>query len=796
MTKPFSRTTTGPMPFRSRPRRGSTIPTTVGLAWVCLILFASAGLVRAAGPQVAADLNFEQTEPGREPAAWKLRPLSRSHGYRVQVTDTKPLEGRRCLEIRQPNYQGWGHTGLVTQTVPAEGYRGQRVRFRAAARVEPLTVRGYAALWLREIRPRFRPGHADDMADRPIFAADWTRGQAVIDVAPDAESLEVGFLLNDAGTAWFDDAALEVVGPAGQGNVPPRPLTERGRANLIAFTRLLGYVRYFHPSDQVAALNWDRFAIEAVDLIEGAASADQLAAGLTDLFAPLAPTVQVFPAGKAPPLPEALTRAPADARLVAWRHVGVAGNWMRAFQSARVTDRKLPGAPELALSPEPLGKPGEPFAADLGGGVACRVPLVLFATAEGTLPRPTRKPILRGRPDSFPPTGDDRTTRLADVAIAWNVLQHFYPFFDEVKVDWPAVLRDSLTRAATDPDAAAFQDTLRRLAARLDDGHGVLRGGSGTSPLDGALPLAWDWFEGRLVVVNADPAHAGRVKPGDVVTRIDGRPAARAVEAVEQLVSGATPQFRRYRALMDLRNGPAGSAVSLELQTPGGETYTAKLTRQPADDSPLRGPSLREARLERLVELKPGVWYVDLDRITDGEFEKLVMPRLMKARGAVFDVRGYPALGMQVLTRLADRPLTSELYQNVVTRFPDRRGVVYDGKPWKIGPEQPHLTLKAAFLTDGRAVSYAETFLSLVARHRLGPIVGGPTSGTNGGVNVYVLPGGYRLSFTGQKARKLDGAPHHGVGVAPTHPVARTIRAIAQGRDEVIEKALSLVSDG
>src|SRR5262249_11213948 len=95
--------------------------------------------------------------------------------------------------------------------------------------------------------------------------------------------------------------------------------------------------------------------------------------------------------------------------------------------------------------------------------------------------------------------------------------------------------------------------------------------------------------------------------------------------------------------------------------------------------------------------------------------------------------------------------------------------------------------------TDGRAVSYAETFMALVARGRLGPIVGGPTSGTNGGVNVYVLPDGTRLSWTAQKARKLDGSWHHGIGVQPTGLVQRAIKAIAEGRDEMIEKALELI---
>jgi C-terminal processing protease CtpA/Prc len=245
--------------------------------------------------------------------------------------------------------------------------------------------------------------------------------------------------------------------------------------------------------------------------------------------------------------------------------------------------------------------------------------------------------------------------------------------------------------------------------------------------------------------------------------------------------------------MQDLRNGPAGEPVALGLRPPQGPAYTVTLTRQPADDFPLRGPGLREWRLERLAELKPGVLYLDADRLTAADLETVLLPRLAKAKAVVIDVRGYPSIPMELLGLFADKPLVSERYQLPVTRFPDRRGVTAAGEPWRLDPQQPHLTAKLALLSDGRAVSYAETFLALAARGRLGPIVGGPTSGTNGPVNLYVLPGGYRFSFTNGMTHKLDGGRHHGVGVLPTAPVSRTLKAIAEGRDEVIEKALELL---
>ncbi len=199
------------------------------------------------------------------------------------------------------------------------------------------------------------------------------------------------------------------------------------------------------------------------------------------------------------------------------------------------------------------------FEADLGGGVSCRMPLVLFADERGTLPRATARPRKSVKPDEFPPTGDDRATRLADVALIWNVFQHFYPYFDCVETDWPAALGEALNSAAADPDAAAFHDTLRRLVAQVDDSHGFVRGGSGTFAIDGALPLAWDWVEGQLVVTDVEAgARKSGIKPGDVVRKLDGRPAIARVQNAERLVCGATPQFRRFRATSGLAQRPGG----------------------------------------------------------------------------------------------------------------------------------------------------------------------------------------------------------------------------------------------
>jgi len=41
---------------------------------------------------------------------------------------------------------------------------------------------------------------------------------------------------------------------------------------------------------------------------------------------------------------------------------------------------------------------------------------------------------------------------------------------------------------------------------------------------------------------------------------------------------------------------------------------------------------------------------------------------------------------------------------------------------------------------------------------------------------------------------KQDGSRHHGVGILPTVPAARTLAGIAAGRDELLERAVEVAS--
>jgi C-terminal processing protease CtpA/Prc len=425
--------------------------------------------------------------------------------------------------------------------------------------------------------------------------------------------------------------------------------------------------------------------------------------------------------------------------------------------------------------------------ADLGAGVSCSVPLSLPADDKSTLPKATAKAVASAKPAGFVPNGNDRATRLAAVMLAWNIFQHFYPYFDVVKTDWPGELKLALAAAATDKDDRAFLNTLRRLVAALHDGHGGVY--MKNAEMNVQLPLSWDWIEDRLVVTRVPPKLAEDLKAGDVILRINGRAITSLIAEQEKLISGATPQWKRWQALRILKEGPKDSEASLAVQRRPGVVKTVKVTR---DLEGIEADDVAEQRPAKVEEIQNGIMYVDIDRITDKDFTGAI-PQLEKAKGIIFDLRGYPKASFEAIGHLIDKPVTCAQWHIPTVLYPDRQNVAFHFSNWTIEPKKPRFEAKIVYLTDGRAISAAETYMGIIEHYKLAAIVGSPTAGTNGNVNPFTLPGGYSVSWTGMKVLKHDGSQHHGIGIQPTVPVRRTIQGVAAGKDEVLDKAIEVV---
>ncbi|MCH9023001.1 MAG: hypothetical protein IID32_09580, partial [Planctomycetes bacterium] len=132
------------------------------------------------------------------------------------------------------------------------------------------------------------------------------------------------------------------------------------------------------------------------------------------------------------------------------------------------------------------------------------------------------------------------------------------------------------------------------------------------------------------------------------------------------------------------------------------------------------------------AELAPGIVYFNLDRATIAELNR-VMAKLERARGIIFDLRGYPGqAGIELMQHLIDVPATSAVWIVPVVTLPDQARVKWSElERWALAPKSPRLMGKIVFLTGGGAISYAESIMGIVESYKFGEIVGSTTAGTN-----------------------------------------------------------------
>jgi uncharacterized protein (TIGR03437 family) len=421
--------------------------------------------------------------------------------------------------------------------------------------------------------------------------------------------------------------------------------------------------------------------------------------------------------------------------------------------------------------------------ASLGNGLTARVPVALYMNGQGTLPsRPSAWPT-----DYWTRDVADRGTRLADVILAWNVFQHFYPYFDVEQVDMPGELSRALASAAVNTGPDDFLATMQKLVAALKDGHGRVS-------YDGAVtynvPLVWAWAEAQLIVTRVKDDQGQGVQPGDRILTIGGRDLGEVMAQQATLEAGATPQWIRWRVLQDITICD-GKTQQMQLEI---EPYAALGSRRTVQFACRQGDTdWSEPRPAESAELAPGLMYIDLGRITAATLAA-VMPRLQSATGIVYDFRGYPQIWPpSFLQNLTTTTLQSEIFLVPTPTLPDETQMTFMQGGWSLDPQTPYLAAKRIFLIDARAISQAETDMDLVEHYKLADFVGEPTAGTTGNVIPFTLPGGFHVQWTGMKVLKPDGSRFHGVGIRPNIPASRTRRGIAEGRDEILQRGVQLV---
>jgi len=383
-----------------------------------------------------------------------------------------------------------------------------------------------------------------------------------------------------------------------------------------------------------------------------------------------------------------------------------------------------------------------------------------------------------------------------------------YPFAAEKEVDWDAIYNEITPLVGLATSDLTFHLLITRFGELLADTHvgyasvpilqNLLIGGVGISGL-----VMTD--DGELVVTGVgrgSPAAQAGIQVGDILTSIDGIPAARALDETPLLLSSAsTPHGRAFFQAMTLLQGRIGSSVTLRWESPDGERE-ATLTRVPDASALLTALGLAGSS-GRVVEgrvLDSGLGYIRVRSFAQevsaaaGLFASALEDLIAAGvPGVIIDVRsnsgGIPQLAMAMAGHFfTDYERVIDLY------YADGKGDFQYRGFIEILVSEPHYAGPVAVLVDPLTGSAGDVFVYAMRFHNRAIVVGHtPTGGFTGEVSdgQYLLPGALTVQVpTGRPTDPLTGATVlEGVGVAPDVRVPLTRETVLSPEDEVLQAA-------
>ncbi len=369
----------------------------------------------------------------------------------------------------------------------------------------------------------------------------------------------------------------------------------------------------------------------------------------------------------------------------------------------------------------------------------------------------------------------------------WQTVGRSYPCFELKHIDWPAVGEEFLPRAREAESVGELGLLCMELLARLEDSHAQLLAGQVTLPVP-PLPI-WDAGLACLVADGGDPAvyylvpdgpaaKAG-LQVGMTIERINGQPAASAIDDTMSLLSRyygySSRRYLRYDAhRLFARQLEQGAALSLDARDADGNSHhyalSATLRAAYLPRLPVPVPGIDENRNVSWKLLTGNIGHIYVRRIREDLTASLdrAVADLAAADGLIIDVRGNSGGGFDA----------REAFKNFAAERDSDE------------PHHPRFDGPLALLIDARCISAGEGWASWFVAGKRARLFGETTAGASARKTVYELKNkAFKARFPIKAYRGFLDRPIERRGLEPDVPLMQRAQDLAEQRDTVLEAA-------
>ncbi|WP_158825704.1 S41 family peptidase [Mucilaginibacter lacusdianchii] len=383
----------------------------------------------------------------------------------------------------------------------------------------------------------------------------------------------------------------------------------------------------------------------------------------------------------------------------------------------------------------------------------------------------------------------------------WNMVAYYFPYKDLIGEDWDNALKAMIPEFINAQTPLAYKLAAWRMIDRIHDTHANLYSNYSDQEMlnfmggPRQLPVIILRVEDQYVVAGLrDSINYPQLQLGDVILKIDGQSVT---ERAEKLMpyACASNQITAYRnvGLNLLRSKQ--DTIHLQIVRKGKliDLHVPSLNNQEFGQMVLQAAARAEKQLPYRL-LNPQVGYVRFD-MTHSNFVKEMFDSFKATKGMVVDLRNYPAVSVNHLLRkyLNERPVTFAKFKYTDTSHPS---LFINEKEQTFGAinKKPYQG-KVVVLVNEQSQSNAEFVAMALRACKRVVIMGSQTAGADGNISRINLPGGLYTYFSGIGVYYPDGSGTQRIGIVPDMEVKPTLKGLSEGRDELLEKAMTWLAN-
>ena len=410
-------------------------------------------------------------------------------------------------------------------------------------------------------------------------------------------------------------------------------------------------------------------------------------------------------------------------------------------------------------------------------------------------------------PKEPPLTQQQRQLNLESFDYVWTTIRdkHWDPELGGL--DWEAVRDELRPRVEQATLMSASRVAMYEMISRLDKSHfavipaeayKILGQPAGEGSLDGVTGIDLRVIDGHALVtsvVDDSPAAEAGVKPGWEIIRVGKTDVPPRLKAITPEFEGKTiKDLVLARSVTNRLRGPVGDSSVVTFLDGDDQTIQLNLNRIEHKGRKIQFGHLPACYVWIEVDtIHDNIGYIVFNMFMDPARVMTAfndaMKSFMDADGLIIDIRGNPggigamAMGMAgwMIGEKNQHLGTTYLRDNELKFIVNSRPTTYAGP--------------VVVLIDGLSASTSEFFAGGVKDLGRARIIGSRTAGASLPSVFEMLPNGDGFQYAFANYISQGGEVLEGVGVAPDIEVIPTREALLEGRDPVLEAAVTWIRD-